>query len=470
MNIRTFLVVAAYSVLGSMAVSGCSGKGGETTGAGTGGGMASGGGTATGGGTGGGGSTGAGLFTVDTFAFYRPRLIADGAGVLHLVFNTNTSPSTVQYGRCAADCGTLANWTFVTLATDQFSGSTRLVAGSDNRLHLLFELSRTSGPSELIYATCGSNCTTAASWTKTNLASLFNNAWNSPTWGAPLVIDSQNRLSFTVDQKIYLNGGVAMATCASNCSTLSNWAVGTISTTGTNTALAATGTTLHQIIDNAPGSGSANRLAYRTCTANCLQASSWQELMGFYFVYDGAQPLAFSATAQGGLRLAYNQGASDASEPPAVRAQDHKMLQWGCDGNCLQSASWSGFVTGAVDDGKNGLSMVSLGEASGLAVSNGGSIVTRICLGSCLVEANWQAGELDTVTALSAEMNPFTYAQNSCAGSTVVNASWTLGQGAIAVKPDGTLAFAHTTSMLRTCASSTAVVYVPGFGRIVYLP
>ena len=52
-----------------------------------------------------------------------------------------------------------------------------------------------------------------------------------------MVIDAENRVSFTVDRSIYLNGGLTLATCASGCSSLGNWSVGRIGT-GIRTSLA----------------------------------------------------------------------------------------------------------------------------------------------------------------------------------------------------------------------------------------
>jgi hypothetical protein len=43
-----------------------------------------------------------------------------------------------------------------------------------------------------------------------------------------------------------------------------------------------------------------------------------------------------------------------------------------------------------------------------------------------------------------------------------------LTQGVVAIRPDGSLAFAHTASILRTCPNSTSVGYLPGFGRFVF--
>lgn len=486
---RTILLMAVAVVMSGCpgpAPSGTGGGGGSTTGGG-GGGIATGGGSGgslgggtgggvTGGGTGGstgggtGGATGgAGTVTFDTFGFYRPVLLSGADGVLHLVFNTNTSPSTVQYARCASECGIGANWAVAIVGTDEFTGSTRMVIGTDNRLHLLYDVSRSSGPAELVYATCATNCAQAASWTKTNLASLFGGGWNSPSNGAPLVIDSQNRLTFTVDRKIYANGAVTLATCASACGTVGNWTVGNIRAAGTRTVLAASGTTLHQLIDNDTPSVNATSLAYRTCASNCTVEANWQELPNLFY-YDGQMPLALAATAAGGVRVVYNQGPTDASLPANIKAQDNKMLVWGCDSNCLQLSSWTGFITGAVGDGADGLALSEQAGSMVISVSNTDRVFARYCGSSCLTDTNWMSADVDTTTAITAEYDPYALTTVSCSGTRPQAATWHYAHGAVAIRPDGSVAFAHAASILRTCVGGTSVVYVPGFGRLVFVP
>ena len=450
---------------GDAAESNPGGSGGTNAGLGSAGAAESG----AGGGDAMGGSGEIGVVTIDTFAFYHPSLTSGADGVLHLAFHTNESPSTVYYARCAADCGASANWTVTPLATHQFAGASRLVVGSDNRLHLLFDLSSSGGSYQLMYATCASNCTRPASWTTTDLASLFGGRWDSPAYGAPLVIDDENRLSFTVDRKSYTNGGVSLATCASKCSTLSNWSTGTIRATGTRTSLAARGTTLYQLIDNATGTRTGNALSYRTCQSDCTQAASWQELAEL-FVYDGEMPNAIAVTAEGGVRVAYNQGVSDAGQSADVKSQDGKLLIWGCESDCLQPESWTGFPSGAVGDGKYGISMAEHGGALVLAVSNGDRVLARFCGSNCLDSSSWQEANADTVEAMSKDYDPVVFVGATCSGETPQSASWDLTQGVVTIRPDGAVAIAHTASILRICPSSTSVVDLPGLGRLVFAP
>ncbi|HEY6726529.1 MAG TPA: hypothetical protein VI197_20985 [Polyangiaceae bacterium] len=445
------------------------GAGGSNSGgAGVGGtGGAGGGGSSTGGGAGTGSTEEAGIVTFDTFAFYRPALVSGADGVLHLAFNTNTQPSNIMVASCAADCGVAANWTTTVIDEHQFTGQVRMVVGSDNRLHVLYDAS--DGSEQLIYGTCASNCEDASSWSGVDLASLFGGGRSSPTHGLPLVIDEEGRLSFTVDRKIYLDGGVTLATCAGDCTDLGNWSAGTISSTGTRTSLAASGTTLHQLIDNADGSTTGSTLGYRTCAGDCTDPTNWEALDDL-FVYDGAMPNAIAVTEEGGVRIVYNQGVSDSGQPADVKAQDNMMLIWGCDADCLERTSWSGIISGAAGDGVDGIAMVEFGGALVLSISNSNRVLTRVCTADCLLDTNWSEAEIDTSQAMTDEYDPFVYADTSCGSNQLEFASWHLTQGVTAVRPNGSVAFAHTAHILRTCFGSSTVDYVPGYGRVAYLP
>jgi hypothetical protein len=361
-----------------------------------------------------------------------------------------------------------SNWALSVIATDETLGAPHLVVGSDGGLHLRYDVTRTVGAGEIVYATCASNCGQAASWTKTNLASLFGGGWNTPQYGSPMVIDTENRVSFTVDRSLYLNGGLTLATCTSDCSSLDSWSAGRIGT-GIQTSLTARGTTLHQIVDNRVGSSSTTALSYRTCAANCTVETSWQTLPNV-FPYDGTMPNAIVVTAAGGIRVVYNQGTSDASASAAVKAQDNRMLFWSCDANCLQSTSWSGLVTGAAGDGAKGIAMAETGGAIVLAVTNGDRVFAKVCGQNCLNESQWQTADVDTIDTWTSQYDPILMTASTCSGVPPTNASWTLSNGVLAIRPDGAVAFADVASILRACPGSTYVDYQPGYGRVVYLP
>jgi hypothetical protein len=68
------------------------------------------------------------------------------------------------------------------------------------------------------------------------------------------------------------------------------------------------------------------------------------------------------------------------------------------------------------------------------------------------------------------EYDPFAFAAGTCEGDPPQFATWHLTQGVVALRPDASVAFAHTASILRTCPGSSSVGYLPGFGRLVFVP
>ena len=444
------------------------GGGGSTNGGGTGttgGGM--GGGTTTGGGGGsatGGGAAQPSTITIEQLGFSDPAIVAGADGVLHLAFTNGPTPdSSFGYARCASNCGVSASWsvTLIDTGAPQKSRS-RLVIGTDGRLHALYETTE-NGLTQTVYSSCASNCATAANWSKTYLTSLFIGS-SSEVHGAPLAIDAQNRLSFIVST-LTTNATLTLATCASSCDTLTNWTAGTFRTGGGRTAMVARGTTLHAVIFN-----DSDSLVYRTCAANCTQAASWMESTP-YFIHDGRMPTAITVTAQGGVRIAYNQGTSASNQSAAIKAQDNHVLVWSCDANCMAIANWGGTIVGSARDGEEG---ISLAESNGLLVlltTNTDDATGSICTAGCTNGASWQTVAVDSSTGFGAQYNPITWGSAGCSSPPAYYAAWYLDDGVLAVKPDGTVATAFSSHMLRRCTSGqVSATYLPGLGRITYFP
>ena len=439
------------------------GGGGVATGGGTGGGSTTtGGGTATGGGSGTGEQQG--TVTIEQVGFVEPAIVSGTDGVLHLVFTRGPTPdSSFGYARCSSNCGVTASWSITLIDTGApLKNRARLVIGTDGRLHALYETVE-NNLTQTVYTSCASNCTTAASWSKTYLTTLFIGS-SGPFHGAPLAIDSQNRLSFVVSP-LTTNPTLTLATCASNCETLSNWTVGIFRQGGSRTAMVARGTTLHAVTFNEGDS-----LVYRTCAANCTQTASWQESPPL-FIHDGSMPTAIAVTAQGGVRIAYNQGTSASNQSAPIKAQDNRVLVWSCDSNCLAVASWRGTVVGNARDGEEGISLAEAGGALVLLTTNSNDATGSLCTAGCTDAANWQRLPVDSSTAFGNQYNPITWGSTGCSSPPAFYAAWYLDDGVLAIKPDGTVATAFGSHMLRRCSSGqVSASYLPGFGRIVYFP
>ncbi len=119
-------------------------------------------------------------------------------------------------------------------------------------------------------------------------------------------------------------------------------------------------------------------------------------------------------------------------------------------------------------DGAEGLSLVEAQGTLVLALNNSSKVLTRACKQNCFVEASWHAAEIDTTDALSAAYDPYAFAKCGIARPAI--AAWYYEGGAVAVRPDGSAAFAHASHILKTCAGATSIQYSPGFGRVVFVP
>ena len=466
-----------FVCLFALALVGCSMGGGGTdggAGGGRGGGGGSGGGAggasdggAGGGAIGGGSGGGAGevLSTFFTFiGFDSPSLVVGPDNIKRVAFTWGAAPASVVYAECGARCGLAASWTSVTLDTAQAAGETRLLRGSDGRLHLLYHLDENSRYFE-DYATCASGCTNAASWSKVELSSLLG---GTQSWGgrAVTVIDSANRVSFlTTDRTI--GASVQLTTCASNCGVLGSWQSGKIRTGGGRAGMTAVGTGLALAINSEQGD-----LILRTCASNCSAAPSWQESSGM-FIHDGRYDVALGSTPTGALWLAYNQGLSDSSQPANIKAQDNRLLAWSCETNCLAPASWQGVMLGAAQDGKNGITMTRAGNVMAVATANATSVTSHVCTTGCTTAAGWTPADIDTLAAMSAEIDPYQYATGCSANGSPVRAyfaGWLPHSGSAAIGPDGTGYYVHAPYGLRTCPGQTDLTYLPRLGRLVIVP
>ncbi|GMU63656.1 MAG: hypothetical protein AMXMBFR34_54190 [Myxococcaceae bacterium] len=395
-------------------------------------------------------------------------MAASADGVVHLAYLYGSNPAHVVYRRCAGACDQAASWQHLefTSPSRQLANYVRLAVAADGRVHLLWESANQGGPSQTTYATCASNCLGAANWTTLDLTSLLQGT-SAPYRGAPMVVDSAGRVSF-ITSTLTFGATVVLSTCASNCTSLSSWTAGIIRNAGSRSSLAAVGTALHLVMNNEAGA-----LIYRTCSQNCTEMANWQESPPL-FAHGEAPPVSLTATASGGLRVAYNQGTALSTEPPDVQQQNDRVLVWGCDGNCLDPMSWNGVLLGEARDGEDGLALLALGEALALAVTTSGqqTITVRSCESGFTTATNWQEGLVDSSSLMNADVDP--YAAIGCTDSSGGSvrpsfAAWYPSQPALALSPTGSAAIVHAPTLLRTCPGANPT-RLWGIGRLRFIP
>jgi hypothetical protein len=461
---KTLMVVAVAGVV--FGALGCGNGGGGGTGGGSAGGGSGGGAGGTSGG--GSGSSASGIITFAEVGFSTPVVVASADGAVHLVYTFGTSPAHLVYRRCQENCDRPGQWQGVDLALNQddLASNPHLAVASDGRVHVVWAGGPLGGAWRTYYATCTSNCIDPASWSRDDISAVFPNT-GFAFRGDPMVLDATGRL-WLVTSTLSYNATVALSTCPSNCTSVASWESGVIRTGGSRASLAAHGTTLHLVLNN-----EASALVYRTCSSNCTQEASWQESPPL-FAHGETPPVSLTATASGGLRLAYNQGTASNSESAQVKMQNDRLLVWSCDANCLVAASWKGLVLGDVSDGQDGLGLTSLGESLGLVVTTSAAqtMTARLCDANCTDGASWKSAVLDSSRLMNAAIDP--YESLGCTDSNgnparANFAGWYPYEPALALSPSGAATFVHAPYILRTCSVTSGTTRLPGVGRLVYL-
>lgn len=437
-----------------MVLAACPPSGGGNTGGGSG--RTGGGSGSSGGGSGSnGGGTGAtgGAITFTTLGWERASLVSGADGTLHLLFAAGDNPFTVQYGRCASNCGSASSWTLTVIEQGAPRiGRTELAIASDGRLHARFDLDGSND--EPIYATCAGDCSMVGNWKKVNLTAVLGGT-TAELWGHPMAVDSSGRVSFiTSDQRFPAD--IRLNSCAANCDNAANWTSALIRSDGRKSSMVAQGGTLHHLIDDGAGN-----LRYRTCASNCTSAASWTE-SGPLFAHDYSQPTAIAVSANGTVHVAYNQGMVS-GQSAQVEAQNDRLLYWQCASNCMDPASWSGTVFNAAE-GQKGLAMAERNGAVVLGLAQGLEATAKLCTSGCTDGAKWRTVTLDSQARMTADVDP--YSVRNCTNNNTPPelATWFPEEPTVAIQPDGTAAIAWGMWMNRQCPGSV-LARQQGYGR-----
>ena len=459
------------------------GNGGGSNGGGSanGGGTTNGGGTATAGGAGGGGGATAGgagggsgtaggasgggpsanIGTFPRVGMYDVVFAGGADGAMHILFNEGAAER-VFYGRCTAVCGNPASWTMVQLASVSTSNTTAIGAeglalDSTGRLHAIIAGVPASGSANrMVYATCASGCTTAASWTKLDISSVaLDSTINT---NSTFMVTAAGQVSFLTSGQTgsYLSRYVS---CAANCGTLASWSgAGVLDGNPLYARRDDQGVT--HILFRAGTTAMGDELHfYGRCASACAQGTSWQ-ISALGFIYrDGGYAAGFAVTPSGKVFLAYNQGAAREST-----ADNNKLFVNSCSGtSCLDLNTWSSFSLGALEEGDNGSTLENDGEELGLATNDQFELKLRTCSASCGAAASWSApAVIDSATAIAQTLAPDT--GSACPG-TSQSASWWPNRPAIGSSASGVVV-AHVPYAIVKCPQNTNPSRLPTIGRI----
>ncbi len=195
-----------------------------------------------------------------------PSIGVDGAGGVHLAYYDGANTD-LRYAECAAACTTAANWDAVTVDANGAVGTyASLAVAGDGRIHVGY---RDDGNGHLKYATCASDCSTAANW---DIATVDNSG--SVTEVVSIAMDDGGgaHLAYTLTPSPFT---VAYASCAADCGTAINWhTVDVASGFAPALAVDANGR-LHLVYR----STATSTLWYATCATDCTTATNWESVV-----------------------------------------------------------------------------------------------------------------------------------------------------------------------------------------------
>ncbi len=297
-------------------------------------------------------------------------MAADPDGRLHLLFWTPAAGGgqELRYTTCHTQCLVLANWTAVTLDQANGGGPVTILADGGS-LQIAYQKSSTA---KLFYATCNAGCTTAGSWQAAQLDLAARDGFESIS----LARDATGRVHLsTVVWNSGSQYGVAYATCASACTTPTNWQTATIAPDGSRPSLLAEPTGQVHLVYRDPV---ANTLRYATCAAACETSGNWSD---------------------GPVDLTANTSTATALAMDAAGALHTAYLATGgvhyatCAGGCSQPGGWQSTAIADAGDLRVQIGLA-LGETGRVHVIYGRrtQLEYATCVSQCAVRADWQVG------------------------------------------------------------------------------
>jgi hypothetical protein len=334
-----------------------------------------------------------------------------------------------------------------------------LKVDSTGRVHLIIDgVSTTSTGQEIVYATCAANCTSVASWTFTDLSSLSRGA-NPINTASTVMVGPNGQVSFFTDGQVNSYPS-RYYSCATSCSSISNWsAAPIINGNALNAVLDPQGVT-HVVYDPGNTSAGDGLLYYARCASNCGVVASWQFSTNGFLTTGTKSFTGFAVTASGRVFLTYNQGNATVST-----ADNRKLFVNSCAGStCLDLNTWNSFSLGALDDGDEGAWLEASGEGLVLANTSSFDLILRSCTGSCQNAASWSAATVaDSAASIAQAIAPDL--GSSCPNASS-SASWWPHIPRVAISANG-VAVVHNPYAIVACPGNPNPSSTPTIGRLI---
>ncbi len=294
----------------------------------------------------------------------------------------DTTNKALKYAVCTSSCTVPANWTTVTVDTATNTGEYASLAIYNGLPRISYYDSTNK---ELRYATCDSNCTVPASWTKITVDS------SSPDvgWYTSLALDTAGnpRISYFDNGTHFLK----YAFCNTACTVAVSWTNLTIDNSanpvGQYTSLALDSSNNPQI---SYYDAKNKHLKYIACSANCNLLASWTAVVvDSTTSTDVGRYTSLQINANGNRAISYYD------------FQNKNLAYALCTTNCTTAANWSHII---VDSSSSDIGQYSSLQFDGvmprIAYYNLQNKVLRYasCSTSCLTASNWTLITADSLS------------------------------------------------------------------------
>ncbi len=268
-----------------------------------------------------------------------PTIVADAAGTIHAVYPAYTRGGAF-YGECGAGCTDSSAMKTVAFATAGTATNAMLALDPSGHPRVLLATG-----TQIIYATCSSACTDAASWTQTT---IIQHAGDRNVTGEAFALDPQGRPRFIMHTPIaYLGIGqqppvTEWVACDRDCERAASWKrsqIGTQILGHATLRFDATGKAHLATVAIVDGASIA---AYESCESNCGAPDAWASTsFGTAFhseveavtIHDQIV-LALTSTGQPRV-LAMIRSATG----------QRQLVYYACSAaNCTASGAWTGTI------------------------------------------------------------------------------------------------------------------------------
>ena len=208
------------------------------------------------------------IVSVDTTGYVGTytSIAIDSNDAVHISYRDTIAVGDLKYTTCSSGCTTASNWDIVSVDTTGNVGAyTSIAIDSNDAVHISY-FDDTND--DLKYATCSSGCTSASNWNIVSVDTTGNvGAYTS------IAIDSNDAVH--ISYRDSTNGDLKYATCSSGCTSASNWDKVSVDTTGNVGYYTSIAIDSNDAIHISYNDDTNDDLKYATCASSCTTTSNW---------------------------------------------------------------------------------------------------------------------------------------------------------------------------------------------------